>query len=208
VTRRGLAEAPAGTILAAYAAGEGMASPTVESCFDVAHWFIDRALNDGEYLQPKKLHRLMFLAQAYYAVAYNNRPLMPATFVVDGEGPIEPNVFRASAVRRPELEPQALPSDVTHFLDSVWRRFGQHSADYLNKMVGGHPPVRDALAEGSRTIIPLAAMVGFYGKKASAARNAMGAPPVKDVLRPKVLKSASGKPVSVHKWMPGKRQDV
>lgn len=181
-----------------------MASPAVDSSFDVASWFIDRAINDGEYLQPKKLHGLMFLAQAYYAVAYNNRPLMPAMFIIDADGPIEPNVYRASAIRRPEIEKYKLPSDVDHFLDSIWRRFGQHSTDYLVKMVAGHPPVRDAAAQGARTIIPLTAMVAFYGKKASAASNAMGAPPVKDVLRPKVLKSQTGRPVSVQKWMPGK----
>lgn len=181
-----------------------MASPTVESSFDVASWFTDRAVNDGEYLQPKKLHGLMFLAQAYYAVAYNNRLLMPAMFVVDGDSPIEPNVYRASAIRRPELEKIKMPSDVDHFLDSIWRRFGQHSTDYLAKMIAGHPPVCDAAGQGPRTIIPLASMVAFYGKKASAASSAMGAPAVKDVLRPKVLKSQDGRPVSVHKWMPGK----
>ena len=183
-----------------------MASATVPSSFDVAHWFVDRAMQEGEYLQPQKLHRLMFLAQAYYAVAYNNRMLMPALFVADEDGPVEPNVFRASAVRRPELEPIKLAADVVHFLDSVWRRFGQHSTDYLSKMVAGHPPVKDAIAKGPRTIIPLTAMVNFYGRKPTAASTAMGAPPVKEVLRPKVLKSQSGKPVSVHKWMPGVKQ--
>ena len=184
-----------------------MATPAVESSFDAANWFIDRARNDGEYLQPQKLHRLLFLAQAYYAVAYHNRLLMPGVFVADIDGPIEPNVFRASSVKRPELEPQKLAADVAHFLDSIWRRFGQHSTDYLTKMVAGHAPVREAMDEGVRTVIPLAAMVTFYGKKATAAAKAMGAPPVDDVLRPKVLKSQTGKPVSVQKWMPGKAAD-
>ncbi len=181
-----------------------MATTAVDSSFDVAQWFINRALNDGEYLQPRKLHPLMFLAQAYYAVAYNNQMLMPALFVIDGDAPIEPNVYRASAIRKPELESVSVPADAAHFLDSVWRRFGQHSTDYLSQMIAGHPPVREAAAQGQRTIITLAAMVGFYGKKATPAATAMGAPPVTDVLRPKVLKSQEGKPVSVHKWMPGK----
>jgi uncharacterized phage-associated protein len=181
-----------------------MATTAVESSFDVAQWFINRAMNDGEYLQPRKLHPLMFLAQAYYAVAYNNRMLMPALFVIDGDGPIEPNVFRASSLKRPELEPWPMPSDTAHFLDSIWRRFGQHSTDYLSQMIAGHPPVKEAATNGPRTIIPLAAMVGFYGKKATPASTAMGAPPVADVLRPKVMKSQTGEPVSVRKWMPGK----
>lgn len=181
-----------------------MATTAVNSCFDVAQWFINRAMNDGEYLQPRKLHPLMFLAQAYYAVAYNNRLLMPALFVIEDDTPIEPNVYRASAIKRPELELVVVPADAAHFLDSVWRRFGQHSTDYLSQMIAGHPPVKEAAANGTRTIIPLAAMVAFYGKKATAASKAIGAPPVTDVLRPKVLKSQTGKPVSVQKWMPGK----
>ncbi|HEY1719628.1 MAG TPA: hypothetical protein VGG27_00155 [Magnetospirillaceae bacterium] len=182
-----------------------MASCAVESSFDVANWFIERALNDGEYLQPRKLHPLMFLAQAYYAVAYNNRPLMPSVFVTDGDGPIEVNVFRAYAVKKPELEKIAMPSDAAHFLDSIWRRFGQHSTDYLSKMIAGHPPVREAASQGPRTIISMQAMVSFYGKKATVASTAMGAPPVTEVMRPKVLKSQEGKPVSVQKWMPGRK---
>ena len=103
-----------------------MAPPAVESSFDVAYWFIDRALNENEYLQPQKLHRLMFLSQAYFAVAYRGRLLMPAVFVADEFGPTEPNVFRACAIQRPAIETKRLPEIVTHFLDSIWRRFGQH----------------------------------------------------------------------------------
>jgi uncharacterized phage-associated protein len=181
-----------------------MPAPTIESSFDAAQWFIERAQLDGEYLQPPKLHRLLFLAQAYYAVAYNNRPLMPGLFVADIDGPIEPNVYRASEVKRPQIEQRKLPADVAHFLDSIWRRFGQHSTNYINKMVAGHKPVHDAMEEGPRTIIPISAMVSFYGKKPTAATKAQGVLPVAEVIRPKVLKSQTGKPVSVQKWIPGK----
>jgi uncharacterized phage-associated protein len=183
--------------------GMGMPAATIESSFDAAQWFVERAQLDGEYLQPPKLHRLLFLAQAYYAVAYNGTLLMPAIFVADIDGPVEPGVYRASEVGRPKLDPRKLPADVAHFLDSIWRRFGQHSTDYLNKMVAGHKPVKDAMNEGPRTIIPVGAMVGFYGKRPTAATKAQGVLPVAEVIRPKVLKSQSGKPISVQKWMPG-----
>ena len=67
----------------------------VDSAFELAFWFCDRALNDNEYLQPIKLHYLMFLAQAYYATAYQGKKLIPAIFVAEEVGPIEPSVFRA-----------------------------------------------------------------------------------------------------------------
>ncbi|PKU21436.1 hypothetical protein CWS72_26810 [Telmatospirillum siberiense] len=187
-----------------------MASPAAPSSFDIAYWFIDRALDDNEYLQPQKLHRLMYLAQAYFAVAYHGRMLMPAVFVADEFGPIEPNVFRACAIQRPPIEAKALPDIVTHFLDGVWRRFGQHSAEHLNRQVNGHPPYGAALAAGAGSEIPLKAMVAFYGKKpptvpeeqASTAMSAAAPPPVEQVLRPRVMRSQNGAPVSVQKWMP------
>ena len=122
-----------------------MAPAAVQSSFDVAYWFVDRALNDNEYIQPQKLHRLMFLSQAYFAVAYDGRPLMPAVFVADQFGPIEPNVFRACSIQRPPIETVPLSEAVSQFLDSVWRRFGSQSANSLSTLVNGHPPYRDAL---------------------------------------------------------------
>ena len=39
-----------------------MQAPVCDSTFDVVFWFMDRALNDKEYLQPGKMHRLLYLA--------------------------------------------------------------------------------------------------------------------------------------------------
>ena len=184
-----------------------MAPAAVQSSFDVAYWFVDRALNDNEYIQPQKLHRLMFLSQAYFAVAYDGRPLMPAVFVADQFGPIEPNVFRACSIQRPPIETIPLSEPVSQFLDSVWRRFGSQSANSLSTLVNGHPPYRDALDKGPRSEISLAAMVKFYGRKPTATEAKRGgpsfeAPALEQVVRPKIMVSQDGKPVSVKKWTP------
>ena len=183
-----------------------MASAAVESSFDVAYWFVDRALNDNEYIQPQKLHRLMFLSQAYFAVAYNGRPLMPAIFVADQFGPIEPSVFRACSIQRPPIETKPLSEQVLTFLESVWRRFGSQSANALSQLVNSHPPFADAIAKGERNEISLAAMVKFYGRKTAATEPVKGtvieAPPLEQVVRPKIMVSQSGKPVAVKKWAP------
>jgi uncharacterized phage-associated protein len=184
-----------------------MASPAAPSSFDVAYWFIDRALDDGEYLQPQKLHRLMFLAQAYFAVAYNGRKLMPAIFVADEFGPIEPNVFRACAIQRPPIEVKALSDLVIQFLDGVWRRFGSHSAEYLSRQVNSHPPYGAALALAIGTEITLKSMVAFYGKKTPSMSDESvsaiaSAPSVDQIVRPRLMRSQNGSPVSVQKWMP------
>ena len=118
-----------------------MHKPAVDSCFDVAFWFLDRALDDGEYLQPQKMHRLMYLAQAYCAAAKYGAKLMPAVFVVGPEGPLEPTVYRAMERGRPMVDTVTPEEDVLHVLDSVWRQFGTKSVERLNSALKNHPPV-------------------------------------------------------------------
>lgn len=133
----------------------------VDSCFEVAFWLLDRALDDGEYLQPQKMHRLMFLAQAYYASAHNGRKLMPASFVIGPEGPIEPTVFRAMERGRPMVDTATIEESVEHVLDSVWRQFGTKSVERLNTAISKHPPVANATESGMGTEISYDDMVEF-----------------------------------------------
>ncbi len=196
-----------------------MRPPLVDSTFDVANWFLDNALNEGEYLQPGKMHRLMFLAQAYYAVANNGQLLMPAVFVAEDQGPVEPNVYRAFENERPWISMVKMPEKATHFLDSIWRRFGQHSAGHLTNVIRKHPPYADAYKDEPRCVITLDSMVAFYGSirpekapggaedKDGAARKAarvLDAAPVESVVRPRVMRSHTGRPVNVMPWMPKK----
>ena len=50
----------------------------VESVFDVAFWFTDTAENHSEHMQPQKLHRLLYLSQAYYAIAFGGKKKVQA----------------------------------------------------------------------------------------------------------------------------------
>ncbi len=172
----------------------------VKSSLDVVFWFNDRALNDREYLQPQKLHRLLYLAQAYFSIAYPGRKLMPAVFVTDEFGPVEPTIFHVFAYGPPHMvEPNRIPEPVDHFLDSIWRRFGASSADQLTQRVVQHIPVAEAMRKGVGEEIPFAEMLKFYSSEAAARR---GAPPVDQVLRPRVMRSQGGKPVNVTAWRP------
>ena len=81
----------------------------VSNAFDVAFFFVDMALSENTYLQPQKLQSLMFLSQSYYALAFEGRKLMPAVFVADERGPLEPNIYMAFSKGRPDL-------DVDYFL--------------------------------------------------------------------------------------------
>lgn len=176
-----------------------MAPPAAESSFDIAYWFLDRARDEGEYLQPQKLHRLMYLAQAYFAVAYRGRLLMPAVFVADALGPVEPNVFRACEIQRPGIEPRPLSEAVARFLDGVWRRYGHQSADDLTSLVTGHAPYVVAIAEGAGSEIPLTAMAAFYGRKVAPPGTK---PPPQPARGPQVMRSQHGRSVAVQAWAP------
>jgi uncharacterized phage-associated protein len=184
-----------------------MALPvTVSSTFDVVYWFYDRALNDGEYLQPQKLQRLLYLCQAYWAVAYNGRMLMPAVFVADEMGPQIPDIYRAFEMGRPNIEPRKLADTVAQFVDGIWRRFGPHSTEHLNGLIRTHSPYVDALRKGIGCEITLKAMRDFYGASQKD-DNAPGAPAIGKVLRPRVMRNADGKPVSVQRWLPPAKSD-
>ncbi len=182
-----------------------MRPTAVESCFEVACWFLDRAVDDGEYLQPQKLHRLMYLAQAYFGVLQGGAKLMPATFIASDDGPIEPTIFRAFARGRPAVDLKPVEETPRHILDSIWRQFGAHSTEHLNKLIKRHPPYADAYGAAPGTEIMFEGMVEFYGtqglgRKPQAAT--VDAPAAGKVLRPKVMRNHSGKPVTAHRWTP------
>ncbi len=189
-----------------------MHPPLTDSAFDVAFWLLDRALDDNEYLNPRKLHRLMYLAQAYFAVANAGHLLMPATFVADADGPQEPTLFRAFAYSRPRIDLQPIPDSGRTLLDSIWRRFGAHSTDHLTKALKRHPPYADAYRTAPRSVITVEALVTFYGRKPDkregiGALTTSGAPHIEQVLRPRVMRSQSGRPVNVHQWRPRQLKD-
>lgn len=184
-----------------------MKPPVCDSAFDVAVWLNNRAYEDGEYLQPQKLHRLMYLAQAYYGAASRGQKLMPCVFVTSTFGPIEPALWRAFENGIIRVNSQTVPSTQAHFLDSLWRRFGAHSVDHLTRMTVMHQPYQTALKDGKRSEISFEAMVEYYGRKPNereALDERIVAPSIDNVLRPRVMRSHKGKPVNVHRWVPTK----
>jgi uncharacterized phage-associated protein len=169
----------------------------VESTFDVALWFADTALDQNEYLQPQKLHRLLYLSQGYYAVAFGGRKLMPAVFVADEMGPLEPNIYKAFAKGRPNIEPELfMPDGVEDFLNGIWRRFGNDAPDRLTKMCKETLAYKQALKKAPRTEIPLQALMLSFAR-------AEDTPAVTQIMKPKLMRSQNGRPVAVKSWVPG-----
>jgi len=169
----------------------------VKSTFDIALWFGDIALEQSEHLQPQKLHRLLFLSQGYYAVAYAGRKLMPAFFVADEMGPIEPNIYKAYAKGTPNVEPELfLPESVEAFLGSIWRRFGNYSPDRLTRLCKDTLAYKQAIKRGNCAEISHDAMQLSFVR-------ADDAPALDQIVKPKLMRSQSGRPVAVKAWVPG-----
>jgi len=172
-------------------------SYAVDSVFDIAFWFADRALNENEYLQPLKLQYLLYLAQSYYAIASNGKRLFPAIFVAGEEGPIEPSLNRAWSKGRPNFDGiEKLNGDVKVFSDSIWRRFGHHSAGHLAKLCRRTPAYQSAHKLGGRSeiIIELVIENMNLGKDL---------PDLKQVVKPKLIRSRNtGREVEVTAWSP------
>jgi len=139
----------------------------------------------------------LYLAQGYYVVAFKGRTLMPAVFVAEEAGPVEPNIFKVFAKGRPDVDTNLfLPEHAEAFLHSIWRRFGHHSAETLTRMAKETEAYRKALKRGPRSNITLDAMRLSFVRGEET-------PDLKQVVRPKIMRTQSGKPVSVKSWTPG-----
>ena len=167
-----------------------------KSAFDIAFNFADKALDKNEYLQPQKLQRLMFLAQCAYPVRHRGRRLMPAVFVADELGPIEPNIYLAFSKGRPDIDVDPrLREDAQAVLDDVWNRFGHCSTEHLTRITKDTLAYRLARQRGNAAEIDHDMM-----RLSFDADDAM--PATLPVTRPKIMRTQTGRSVSVKAWAP------
>lgn len=135
----------------------------VKSSVDVALWFYDQARKENDRLQPQMLQRILYIAQGSYAALYHGRKLMPAIFVAGETGPEDPNLYRLFERGRPgNIGKPNIPNEVEYFLQSIWKRYGHHTAEYLNQQIQHHSIYRKALKAGHRTEIEFADIVTFF----------------------------------------------
>ncbi|MGF1640227.1 MAG: Panacea domain-containing protein [Rhodospirillales bacterium] len=168
----------------------------LRSAFVAAFWFAARARSKNAYLQPQKLQRLMYLAQCAFAARHGGRRLMPAVFVAEEAGPIEPNVHLALAAGRPDIDIEArIPSEAAAVLDDVWGRYGHCSTEHLTRITCDTAAYRLARRRGDGAEID-----GDLMRLSSTARDAGTALPP---ARPKVLRTHTGRAVAIAAWTPG-----
>jgi uncharacterized phage-associated protein len=122
--------------------------PATRSGIDVSFWLLERAAAERIAMSLPKLRWLLYLAQAHYAIARDGAKLMPATFLVGDDGPIEPTldlVFQAG-IENPWSP--TLSDTAEAFLEGFWKRFGALPAIALHKLVVGDPAWRKAQENG------------------------------------------------------------
>lgn len=142
-----------------------MTVPVVSSTFDVALWLFDQSRRDDQHLPAQKLQRLLWIAQALYAAENHGRMLMPATFVAEEYGPTEPSIFHAFEDSRPPIAQRKMVPEAENFLHRVWRKYGHHSPDYLNRMMTSNEIFRRAFRKEPGTVIPFETIAKHFTQK-------------------------------------------
>ena len=171
----------------------------VNSAFEIAVFFIDKASSENEYIQPQKLHGLLFLSQAYFSVAFQGRKLMPAVFVADERGPLEPNLYVAFSSGLPDIDLNtALPDEVLNFLNVIWKRFGTMKTERLISKSKENSAYKKAIKRGQRSEILLSDMRIAFNSSANIKKSISSEP--ENAYQPQ-----SGKIVNIKKWNPGQK---
>ena len=170
--------------------------PATRSGIDVSFWFLERAASERIAMSLPKLRWLLYLAQAHYAIMREGAKLMPATFLVGDDGPVEPTldlVFQAG-IENPWTP--TMSDTAEGFLEGFWKRFGALPAVALHKLVVGDPAWKKAQENGPGSEIHVELHRG--GKPAvrpsaqslPARQLAVDLPPFEEEVRAKIAEHA------------------
>ena len=141
--------------------------PAVRSTMDVALWLMARSDSAGERLQPQKLQRLLYLAQAHYAGGHEGAKLMPATFLATELGPMEPNIYFLFAQGEPKMVYADPSPAVEEFLMGLWDRYGPRSSEDLLTSIASDGSYALALKSGRNSEITIEMLSAGYGGRAA-----------------------------------------
>ena len=148
-------------------------------------------------LKPRKLQCLLFLTQAHFSAAHDGHPLMPAYFVVDESGPLDPNVYRALQNGRPDIEEKLLTAEIAKFLDAVWGRYRNADALRLDQLIARRGIDEKAVSDRDRSEVTLHAMQRMFGS-GNGTKN--------KVTAPTLAETATGRKVTITKWTPARQK--
>ncbi len=122
--------------------------PATRSGIDVSFWLLERAASERIVMSLPKLRWLLYLAQAHYAIAREGAKLMPATFVVGEDGPLEPTLDLVFVAGLENPWSPSFSESAEAFLEGFWKRFGALPTVALHKLVLGDPSWKRAQENG------------------------------------------------------------
>lgn len=142
----------------------------------VAAFFVraDQLREDPD-VTPMKLQKLLYLAQANYLASTNER-LFDSDIEAFEHGPVVHRVWREFYGRQiisPELHAQVLtatlPRDTEEFLEQVWAKYQDMTANALRRLTHEQAPWKDHYVEGVAHIpIPDDDMKAYFSQKVPA----------------------------------------
>lgn len=176
-------------------------TPAARSTLDIALWFQARSDSAGERLAPRKLHFLLYLAQALFAGGNEGRKLMPGTFLAGEVGPVEPNIYAWFEEGPPDRQPGVLSDLAEEFLHEVWDRFGQESAKEIERFVHRDGVWEAAKKLGRNAEIPIELMAKVFAGSRVLGQRKAGEPAANPSGPEEVILTTSGK--RARKWVPG-----
>lgn len=149
----------------------------MESVLAVAKWFLDK-----ESMTHKKLQKLCYYAQAWYATLYHNGPLFEEEIQAWVHGPVIAALYPQFADYRWDLIPQKdcddsdFSDEEMSVLEAVYETYGSLSGEQLESITHHEDPWIEARGnlkpwEPGTTPISLESMRKYYGKKYADAQN-------------------------------------
>ena len=118
--------------------------------FDIADYFLSK-----DNLSQKKLQKLVYYAYAWFIALYNESPdeIRSVLFIEEPEawihGPVFPSLYeRYKGYNWQEIPKKSFDKDITSdlraFLEDIWNKFGDFSADELEYMTHHEEPWKNA----------------------------------------------------------------
>lgn len=169
-----------------------MTAAATESAIDAAYWFFQRAEKDNRFIDDKKIHHLLFIAQKEFVKKIHGSVLLPSLFVCDENGFTEPNLAKIFSFGRPFMPPVVLEDKLTVFLEGIWKKHASAPTADLEELVKSGTLYQKYFKHGEKTLISPEMIVetAFDDKKAKTDKK-------------KILFSQNG-PVVVSQWNPRK----
>ena len=164
---------------------------------DIAIWFLDRARAEDTYLQPRKLQCLLFLAQAHFSAAHDGHCLIPAFFVIDECGPLDPNVYCALQNGRPDIEKTPPSAVIAKFLDAIWTRYKNADALRLDQLIARRGIDEQAVSDRDRSEVTSQVTKRMFGS---------GNGTENKITTPTLAETATGRKVTITKWTPARKK--